>query len=450
MSRAMENTERNKFERAWQDVFAQAEQTPSQEVWMGVERNLAIAEGGQMKRQVVFYQRVAAAAVLMALALGAITTYYVYTTDRETSLAQSPIENSTSRISEAQRATENKNSGNTTAERQDTHTPDADRSVLTVMEEEDTQEKQDTKTRHANMLAIANPQHELLTNQIRNVDFVGLDDIYVGVPAEVKGKPRAVVIVRKLPALPATMMAETKQKNKSDEQLWATLGAAAGNYTPQVSGGYAMNQASSGGLSTGNQGSSNSSSKGNAYSVGFNVGTRLSDRWVVQGGLAYMNQAINYTSNLAAVSSNNQFRALVADYALSSSGNSVTLTNPYELSSSNEYVSIPVQAGYLVLNRKAGIQINSGLATDIFLRNTLTDKSGQLDTYSESAGENSPYRTFSWSALVGTELSYRMGNHYRMALVPGLRYSLSPVVKSDATSNPLIWDLGFRFRYIFK
>jgi hypothetical protein len=57
-----------------------------------------------------------------------------------------------------------------------------------------------------------------------------------------------------------------------------------------------------------------------------------------------------------------------------------------------------------------------------------------------------------WSALMSTEVSYKMGKHYRIALVPGMRYSLNPVLKSDQGSqgNPMIWDVGFRFRYIFK
>lgn len=446
----MENTERNKFEQAWQEVFAQAEQTPSQEVWMSVERNLAVAEGGQMKRKVVFYQRIAAAAVLIALVLGAITTYYVVDESGETRLTENAVDPTPNQKPAGQAAAAHNHSNQSISENQDdTRSSNPDRGVVSLWEEQ--QENKDNKiSPTSRLLSHPDPQQVNFTNRVnRNVDFVGLEDIYVGVPAEVKGKPHAVELIRKLPAMPASMMADTKQKNKSGEQLWAALGAAAGNYTPQVSGGYAM-QSASGGLSSGNQGSSDASSKGNAYSFGFNVGTRLSDRWVLQGGLAYMNQAIDYTSTMASVSSSNKIRALVADYAFSNSGNSVTLTNPYEINSINEYVSIPVQAGYLVLNRKAGIQINSGLATDIFLRNTLTDKSGQLDTYSEGAGDNSPYRTFSWSALMGTELSYKLGTHYRVALAPGLRYSLSPVVKSDASSNPLVWDLGFRFRYIFN
>ena len=140
------------------------------------------------------------------------------------------------------------------------------------------------------------------------------------------------------------------------------------------------------------------------------------------------------------------------DYASSGkSADNLAFTSPYQINSVNQFVSVPVQAGYLLIDRKVGLQINSGVATNIFLQNTLTDKSGQLTKYAEGAGESSPYNSFSWSALMGTELSYKMGSQYRVSLAPGLRYSMSPLLKSASSSgNLMIWDLGFRFRYIFK
>jgi hypothetical protein len=105
----------------------------------------------------------------------------------------------------------------------------------------------------------------------------------------------------------------------------------------------------------------------------------------------------------------------------------------------------------MVVNKKFGLQLNSGVATDMFIRNTLTDKSGQLSSFSESAGSDSPYSTFSWSALGGTELSYKVGTQYRISVTPGFRYALSPMLKSNAeATNPFMWELGFRFRYILK
>ena len=162
-----------------------------------------------------------------------------------------------------------------------------------------------------------------------------------------------------------------------------------------------------------------------------------------------MNQGIDYNSNIAVVDANNQAKAYVADFA--SQSTQFTSTSPYTINSISEYVSIPLQAGYLLIDRKIGLQLNTGIATDFFIKNTLTDASGKFSTYSESAGNNSYYRTLNWTGLVGTEISYKVAKHYRISLVPGLRYSFNSVLKSSAsnTLNPMVWDVGFRFRYIF-
>jgi len=73
----MRNSEKVKFEDAWQKAFENAEQAPSENVWTGLEQGLNKAETVTMKRRVVFYQRLAAASIVFALVLGGITTYFI-------------------------------------------------------------------------------------------------------------------------------------------------------------------------------------------------------------------------------------------------------------------------------------------------------------------------------------------------------------------------------------
>jgi hypothetical protein len=115
-----------------------------------------------------------------------------------------------------------------------------------------------------------------------------------------------------------------------------------------------------------------------------------------------------------------------------------------------EIVSIPVQAGYMIVDRRLGWQINAGVSSDFFLKNILEDKSGQRERFTQSAGSESPYRSVNWSGLMNTEVSYRIGNHYRLSLVPGVRYSFNSILK-DPTDNgrPIVLDVGFRFKYLF-
>jgi hypothetical protein len=168
----------------------------------------------------------------------------------------------------------------------------------------------------------------------------------------------------------------------------------------------------------------------------------------VQSGVQYINQSIGSVSN---INSSGSLDA-VAQFAGSSPSLNYNTTTPYNITSVNEFVSVPVQAGYLFIDRKVGLQLNSGVSTDFFIRNTLSDPSGQRQSYSQSAGQDSPYRSVNFSGLLSGEVSYKLGNRYRVSLVPGFHYSFNPVLKSASGSsgNPFVWDVGFRFRYIIK
>jgi hypothetical protein len=96
--------------------------------------------------------------------------------------------------------------------------------------------------------------------------------------------------------------------------------------------------------------------------------------------------------------------------------------------------------------------MNAGVSTDLFLQNTIsaTSDGEKVDPVKAGIGHNSAFRPLNFSGLMGTELSYKLGKYYRVALNPGLRYPFSSIYKSDYyKSSRLTYDIGLRFRYIF-
>jgi hypothetical protein len=500
----MENMGRQKFDDAWREAFEGAEQSPSREVWASLDNKLNLAEGGTMKRRVVFYQRLAAASILFALALGALTTYYFSTQGDETNnlaqAAEADVANSKgnqiidSKISEAKELNANQDQVASVDINNVIQGKNEEPSALTELPTVDGGKNENVQPDLIQKETGKNKEVTNKTDLTKNVDeaitqLLTIKDIekrsqvnselklsdnasakYSNLntatlttkdlptaEAKVSGKVKEVTIIRILPAMPASMMADSRKDKKSNESLWASIGASAGNYQPQAGSSYtaqadALTSTPGFALASNTTTNSKAASTGSSYSVGVNLAKKISQRWLVLGGVSYLNQAIGYTSNFASIDQSNKVSAYAADYVAREQNNlSLAITSPYEINSVNQFMSVPVQAGYLIIDRKLGLQINSGVATNIFLQNTLTDKSGQLTKYAEGAGESSPYNSFSWSALMGTELSYKMGSHYRLALVPGLRYSMSPLLKSETNAgNSMIWDVGFRFRYIFK
>lgn len=252
---------------------------------------------------------------------------------------------------------------------------------------------------------------------------------------------------------------DKKERRNKSEKLWTSVGFAAGGFDannptvnpPQTFGLAASNAAI-------NTASKQSKASGQAYSVGLSMGTKLSERWVLQGGVNYLTQSSDYTANSVVVVGNdykslkaeslNAFSPQLAD---ASADTKVAQTYPYNVNNSVRFVSVPVQAGYLIVNKKFGLQVNAGVSTDLFLQSTITPDGGGLTKSTVGRGAESPYRSLNFSGLMGTEFSYKLGDRYRLSLNPGLRYPFNSVFKSGTgvEANPLTFDVGLRFRYIF-
>lgn len=180
------------------------------------------------------------------------------------------------------------------------------------------------------------------------------------------------------------------------------------------------------------------------------MGKKLGNRWVLQTGLSYMNQSIDYTSNYTTTSAN-KLSLAVADYS-GVGTEAISYVSPYTIRSAVEFLAIPLQVGYQIVDRKLGLQLNAGLSTDFFVNNTLKDESGKSDSFSKGAGTDSPYRTLNWSGLTSIEMSHKLADRYSISIVPGFRYSFNSILKDDAglAYKPLVLDVGLRVRYIFK
>jgi hypothetical protein len=247
-----------------------------------------------------------------------------------------------------------------------------------------------------------------------------------------------------------------KKKNKKDqssEKLWTSIGFAAGGYNGQANTASSPNM-----LAINGAVENQSKASGAAYSVGISMGTKITERLVIQGGFNYLTNSSNYTANQVVRSENlRDFKpASINDLRAAESSlfaNDMLIpTAPHTVNNNIEFVSIPMQAGYLIIDKKFGLQFNAGVSTDFFLQNTIDSQGSDLKKTTQERGADSPYRSTNFSGLMSTEFNYRLGTHYRLALNPGLRYPLNSIYKDETgiESTPLTFDVGLRFRYIFR
>lgn len=461
----MQSTERQKFEESWKSAFEGAEMTPSDNVWNSIEVGLAGAESARMKKRVVFYQRVAAATIGVALITGLYAFYLSNGTNEQLADASKP-----NTLQPTQPEKTNSSSNQETPQAIDHGGgPAASQSEPRLTSGAATQPTTPTGQQFARLNNVTTVNNDRFTKyQIKNAaGFVpaSVPNLEVTWPGSVafdstySSEPTTEVIAQE-PVSTTELVAELSPDKSQEKQgrktvaegFWVAIGGAAGNYAPNSAatqtGGYlqATGVAKASDSFAGSGPRSNPSKVGYAYTIGMAAGKRFG-RVIVQSGVNLVKQEIEYTSNYAAISTSNTAAASVAEYQASS----LQLTNEYKVASSIDIVSIPVQVGYLIVDRRVGWQMNAGVSSDFFLRNTLVDKSGQQQSYTQGAGDSSPYRSVNWSGLVNTELSYRLGTNFRLSLVPGVRYSFQTLLKDPANSGkPIILDVGLRLRYVIK
>lgn len=468
--------ERQRFEENWKNAFEDAEVTPSDQLWGKLELDLLGDESKEMKKRVVFYQRLAAALVLVSASLGMYVWNSTESNQPESLYSEQPVtkqplvaDNTTSTSSDdpansvVPNAAGEKLTGSTSSFRTKAQKPPlrgasdnsvsstaivfgSDASETRSVSTDSITEVSDTDTRESQLLAQVSANDPLPDNP----------------PAVTE--PLNTMTVEEATRLVEEYLKPVEEKSarrvKQKESLWLAMGGSAGSYNPTAQSSSASstsfaNSVVGVGAAMDAPGQTNRKDIGSAYSVGVSVGKKISERWVVQSGVNYMNQTIDYSSNVVAYSSANRAQLFVPEYYLNSDKSTqsnvdaVTTTNPYTINSAIEMISIPVLAGYLIIDRRIGWQVNGGFSSDLFIRNTLVDESGQVERFSQAAGKESPYRSVNWSGLMNTELSCRLNENYRLAVVPGLRYTLNSILK-EGTSTPLVLDIGFRFRYTFN
>jgi hypothetical protein len=472
--------ERRKFEDSFKQAFDGAEVDTSDNVWTGIELELEKAEGDKTKRRLLFYKMLAAASVTFAMCVAGIGYYIV---DNKTAALnnQLAVDARIQQSADASNKTSDEGTTDATSGQQTlsndisareevrNNLPSSGLATGSVNESSGILAAKENSSDSDNNAVVVVPvfdeRSEVATSDINSKyaerglpSFYTARDPMLVIPKN-EVDPGALLLAQLAAKEQEFARLDKKEKENSAEKLWTSVGFAAGGFS-SVNTGVSPSSANNA-IAYANSTVPDKQAKasGVSYSVGVNVGTRLSKRWTIQGGVNYLTQSSDYTANN--VVAENNFTTLKAEsineldklpqLADAYASSKLTPTFPYTVNNNVKFFSVPVQAGYLLVNKKFGLQLNAGLSTDLFLENTITPESGDINVTTQGRGEDSPYRPVNFSGLMGTEFSYRFGSHYRIALNPGLRYPLNSVYKNDVgiQSTPLTFDVGLRFKYIF-
>ncbi len=467
------------FEKAWRDAFDGAEATPSHSVWTNVELELEKSAGGKMRQRLLFYKLLAAASLVFAMGIGGAYYISVQTDTSQTAgnltlntegTREKTENNTPTQIDEAVNSQELRRIENDRVVNSDGN---ASSTINPLRSENGNLTSVDKKfSASHDQLNGGGKINASLSGAMPTTDQDSIgsfdDNFYNRVMDRFISRPLPPLVSTSKPkliiadpytepdagmVLLAKLNDEEKKyaamdKSKSTENIWTSIGFGAGSFNPNTASSLVSQSISLGGGT--NQSSGNSGvSAGSSYSLDLQFGGRVINRFVLLGGISYLTQNASYTSTVVSMESSARAASL-NDF--SNTQNHSVANTPYGVNSNLQFISLPVQAGYLIVDRDFSVQLNGGVSTDFFMVNTLTPDVSGINKMTQSAGADSPYRTINFSGLAGTEFSYKFSDRYRLAVNPGMRYALNSIYKSDANTEvaPITFDVALRFRYIFR
>ncbi|MCU0382604.1 MAG: hypothetical protein MUF68_00930 [Cyclobacteriaceae bacterium] len=481
----------------WKQKLEQGKVAPAEQVWQNIAGALDKQEVENLKRRIVYFRWMSAAAACLLICISVSAYMYMQKQEQENKALLQKL----AVLNDAQKRNEATwliNSTNATS--QNTNVENADKSGLSITSNKEREFTGNTKNANGNnnglKQAFTQPrvkektskpflpsffanhtrtenvsvfkdntessgsffQTEMLIsgnlksrNDDKESNVIEKDKDGVNYKIEL---PMAMVKADKAIAEAERNADEKEKKKDNKEKFWTAVGVSAGsfnNVTPTHAGSSTMAFRSS---LAGQTASDESNSPGYTYAVNVGIGAKISKRWLLQGGVSYLSQISEYTANSVVGNTPNFQVASVNQLSKNRVDESTEIlaTTPYAVTNAIELISFPVQAGYIVFENKWAMQINTGFATDLFLQSTQTPNAKNVEASTTGRGSDSPYRAVNFAGLLGSEISYRFAENYRISVSPGLRYPLQSIYKDQVAvkSTPLTFDVALRFRYIFN
>lgn len=312
--------------------------------------------------------------------------------------------------------------------------------------------------------------------------FLASENSVIAIPIELdsrSGLPMLNDLVSKVPKLNiyqkadyVSVLARRSDNSPDSKRFWAGVGVGSSSFDPN----YQLNQpndvvsavmrSEANFVSTSPQPAGQETSfsdritEGVNYHFGMNMGMMLGNRLSLEGGFNYAEaqlashtdlivenkifaKSVAATSEMVSVQQVSQMTSTqeVIEYERTD----ITLDNTFQ------FASIPLIAGYQIIDRKIQVKLNAGFITNFYMGNTLTDPSEQVASLQLFPGANSPYRTVSFSGVTGISVGYNLFNSFDLTIEPNFSQALQSLTREEsnfnATPNGFGVLAGLRYRF---
>jgi hypothetical protein len=496
------------FENRWKEKFEDAEAAPAASVWDRIDASVSGSTIKRYKKKLFYYQVTAAASILLALLFGSYTIYNLISNSGPDQLVNTPstvlegeidqtgpqdveaeqlqklegVDNLNSQAitdnSNSPNTLENANSGNT-IENSNQNRTDLSRNTLN---------KRSANDKTESLFVLVNNNQAIADKQSASDGrYSNRNDIISYHPQSSFNAPynkpeRKFYLQKKENPFdaPYVMPFEIEEPEDDPKKLWAGLMVSSGVFDPNISysgspdimadaspntlGSVERIDAASADLQ--NQSNSLASYKPEesgynsemSVSYGLDFGYKFSKKFVLFSGVGYQHNygSTSVNTYIEPTESHAKYanHAIVIERASPESGlNSYNeLNNEVQLNSTFEFVTIPVNFGYFLVDRKFKWLMTAGVSTDIFIKNSIDDSQNLFDPVQYKLGDDSPYNPIYFNGRFGTMVNYTFLKNYQLSLEPSYRIGLSELTSNNATfsSRPSSFMISAGIAYVFK
>lgn len=443
-----ENSE-GKFEKEWQEAFDGMRQEPPSTIWREIDRELTYRELATYKSRNVYYKWAVAAVILIASFLGMAQFIYFQKQLLDTPTADvievgSPQAPTGYGLTPAIIVPERTRT-EAVASNGDSDNGDAGNGANGFAFEEAAELPEEA----------FEPMQEIHLERLNSEPFI----------AAANYEDKEIYRVA------TYYFAARKKEKESDEKYWAGLDVSSGTFDPNYESGgnslMAMNNSSRNLYSAFDNEAIDRTAPnvregmtaGETVTMGVNFGLKMGQKWTLESGVQYVRADATTQTNMVIQSSqvrevipaSAQIRGIPQVESIIESEDVLEYNyTDVDLENQFQFASIPVKAGYVLLDRKVSVELNAGVATNIYLGNKLTDESNDMEL-TIGPGDASPYREVSFSGLAGIQFGYRFLGRLDLILEPNYRQSINSLTKDESSfkANPSGFGVmtGIRFKF---
>ncbi len=175
----------------------------------------------------------------------------------------------------------------------------------------------------------------------------------------------------------------------------------------------------------------------NTFSTGIVAGYKVGKRITVKSGMRY-NMISQSTQHLGILSVNYKMVSVEP----------TTFSNENRLKQNFEFVEIPAQVAYKLIDTKFAISLNGGISTNFLVGNKETL---MINGQKFSSGEVSNMRGIVYTGILGMEFGYEISKRIALTVEPRLKHYLNPLSTNNSVNyNPDQIEIATGLTYSFN